>query len=711
MPRDYPAEALLEPLRRVWGYDSMRPLQEDVVRAALAGQDAVVVLPTGGGKSLCFQLPPLVDGGLTVVVSPLISLMKDQVDALKLVGYPGDALHSGMPAREQNRVLGELAAGNLRLLYLSPERLLAEGLLDTLRAARVYRFAIDEAHCISHWGHDFRPEYRAMSTLRGRFPKVPIHALTATATPRVREDIADSLGLRDPQVLVGTFDRPNLTYRVVPRVQPAHQVADIIRPYPQDAAIIYCLSRKDTEDMALSLQTLGIQARAYHAGLSNEERRQTSEDFAQERVNVVAATVAFGMGIDRSNVRAVIHATLPSSIEAYQQETGRAGRDGQPSECVMLYSSADIVRWGRLLRASSEWQMLEARMRMLDEVRRYALSQTCRHVFLSQYFGQDLHHDAGCGACDMCLEGFVPIADSTKKAHMILALVRNLAREGKSFGAKHLASVLAGKDASELRRHGHTVIKGFGALGKETAAAIAGWVDQLVDLGLLARGEGRFAVVSLSAAGAQALEERREVALRDLGRPRRRDRGDSDAAFEALRQVRMELARERGVPPYLILSDAVLRQIAARRPKTSIELRRIPGIGDHKLDQFGTALLQAVAQLPVESEEPSERTRVDPLYVRAIQRLLEGAPIEDIAAEIGRTTGTVANYLAEHIERARPASLEPWVDDALRARVDAAIDAVGTERLRPIFEALNEEVPYWVIRLVVAARTENRARP
>lgn len=389
-------------LSRIWGFDALRPQQAAAIDAGLERRDSLVVMPTGGGKSLCFQLPPLLNGQLTVVVSPLIALMKDQVDGLRALGYEGaGSLNSTTSMEEHNSVLKAMSERALRLLYVSPEKLLTPGMLARLAAcnggAGPWAFAIDEAHCISQWGHDFRPEYRRLSELRSIYPGAALNAFTATATPRVREDIARQLSLgkvggRSFPELIGIFDRPNLTYRVVPKQDLPNQLASTILRHPEGATIVYAISRRATEDLTDGLQSRGIAAMAYHAGLNVNQRRRVQDDFAQERVNVVVATVAFGMGIDRGNVRCVIHAELPKSIENYQQETGRAGRDGLPSECVLLYSGADAAKWKSLFEAAvadgtSSQESARRSNAFIDEVQRFATGGMCRHAFLSQYFG------------------------------------------------------------------------------------------------------------------------------------------------------------------------------------------------------------------------------------------------------------------------------------------------------------------------------------
>ncbi len=381
-------------LQQYWGFGSLRPLQAEAIEAGVQRQDSLVVLPTGGGKSLCYQIPPLIADRLDVVVSPLIALMKDQVDALRQCGYPAAAVHSHLDPEERDAVRQGLREGQYRLLFVTPERLLTGRFLAFLDRRGVRSFAIDEAHCISQWGHDFRPEYRQLASLKSRFPDASFHAYTATATQRVQQDIIEQLGLQDPRVIVGRFDRPNLVYRVLPAQHVQRQVVEIVQRHAGEAVIVYCLSRNDTEGMADFLRAHGIRAAHYHAGMEKPDRRQVQDDFAAERVDVVAATVAFGMGIDRSNVRCVVHATMPKSIEHYQQETGRAGRDGLEAECVLLYSGGNAARWEGLIRKSAEEaedpaQVVEAQMQLLRQMQGFCNTLQCRHRALTRHFDQD----------------------------------------------------------------------------------------------------------------------------------------------------------------------------------------------------------------------------------------------------------------------------------------------------------------------------------
>jgi ATP-dependent DNA helicase RecQ len=394
-------------LRKYWGYDSLRPLQREAIEAGVEQRDSLVVLPTGGGKSLCYQVPPLVAGRVDVVVSPLISLMKDQVDALRACGYPAIALHSGLSDVEQRQAIQDITNGKYRLLFVAPERLLTPWFLALVGRLGVSAFAIDEAHCISQWGHDFRPEYRRLAALKERFPEASIHAFTATATPRVRQDIIRQLRLDKPSVLIGDFDRPNLVYRVIPRAGLDEQVLDVIQRHAGEAVIVYCISRKDTERLADILRERGVNAAPYHAGMDARMRTRTQEAFAAEKIDVIVATVAFGMGIDRSNVRCVVHAAMPKSIEHYQQETGRAGRDGLEAECVLFHAPSDFRRWESILRRSEGEpsqapEFIDAQVELVAAMQRFASSGECRHRALSRYFGQE-YAAKSCGACDVCL--------------------------------------------------------------------------------------------------------------------------------------------------------------------------------------------------------------------------------------------------------------------------------------------------------------------
>ncbi|MFM9957995.1 MAG: RecQ family ATP-dependent DNA helicase [Phycisphaerales bacterium] len=636
-------ERLIDVIRSVWGYDTLRPMQAEAIRASLDQRDSLVVMPTGGGKSLCYQVPPLLTGRLTVVVSPLIALMQDQVSGLRLAGYPAAALNSHVPADEASRIRSDARSGALKLLLIAPERLLLDGTISWLRGLgdRVGSIAVDEAHCISQWGHDFRPEYRRLAELREHLPGLALHAYTATATPRVREDVAKQLRLRNPLVLVGRFDRPNLTYRVIPRTRAVEQVSRVLARHEGRAAIVYCISRKETEALADALSGKGLDARAYHAGMTPDQRTKVSEAFKAERLNIVCATVAFGMGIDRGDVRCVIHAAIPKSVEHYQQETGRAGRDGLPSECVLLHSAADFERWRNLMeRSAAETgatpESLAAQLELLRHIKGVVSTGRCRHRGLSEYFGQPYlapvgeqastpaELPSGCGACDVCLGELDEIADSHVVAQKIISCVY---RVGQNFGAGHVADVLRGKLTPKVTERGHDRLTTFALLRDLPKETIVSCVHQLVDAGALQVSGGEYPVITMTGTSREFLNGTRRARLLEAKRepvtePTRARAGrggggggggggsvggarglegpavelskDESALFESLRGLRREIAAELGVPPFVVFADTTLEELCRVRPSSMESLATVKGIGRKKLEQFGARFLEYV---------------------------------------------------------------------------------------------------------------------
>lgn len=599
------AELPLAVLQRVFGYTSFRGQQQEIVEHIVAGGDAIVLMPTGGGKSLCYQVPPAVAGRTDIVVSPLIALMKDQVDALRACGYPAIALHSGMDFAQIRDAEREIATNRPHLIFVAPERMLTPRFSELAQRIGVGTFAIDEAHCISQWGHDFRPEYRQLAELKTRFANSSLHAYTATATERVRQDIVKQLGLKDPAVLVGSFDRPNLLYRVIPKNSVKSQVADVVRRHAGEAVIVYCISRKDTETMAAYLADAGFRAAHYHAGMEADERRRTQDRFAAEEIDVVVATVAFGMGIDRSDIRCVIHAALPKSIEHYQQETGRAGRDGLPAECVLFYSAADAMRWQGLLErsaAEAEFpaQVLESANQLLEQIRRYATVVGCRHAALSGYFGEQ-YANPNCGACDQCLGEVEGVADATILAQKVLSCV---ARVEQRFGVEQVVDVLIGADSERVRRWHHEQLSTYGLLKDLPRKTITNLIYQLVDASLLERTGGDRPILKLNADSWAVLRGKRSVKLLQAKKPRAARtrleetswRDVDEALYESLRELRREIAVERSVAAFVILHDSTLRDLARARPSTIEQLRAIRGMGERKLADFGARLLERIKQ-------------------------------------------------------------------------------------------------------------------
>jgi len=606
------AEPLLSVLHQYWGYGSFRPLQLEAMEAVVQARDSVVVLPTGGGKSLCFQAPALLRDGLALVVSPLIALMKDQVDTLVANGVPAACYNSAMSSDQKATVLAGLREGRFRLLYVAPERLVGQGgdsSIWGLSSAPVSFVAIDEAHCISQWGHDFRPEYRQLADLRSKLDGASFHAFTATATARVRQDIVTQLGLRNAIELVGSFDRPNLVYRVLPRAALKRQLSEVLSRHAGEAGIIYCLSRREVDELAAWLQGEGHRARPYHAGLEDTTRHANQDAFINEDAEIVVATVAFGMGIDRSDVRFVIHAGSPQSLEHYQQESGRAGRDGLEAECVLITSAADFMKWRVMLERNGE--LSDERRSLMRDMERYATRIGCRHRHIVQYFGEAYDRER-CEACDYCLGELEAIDQPVTLARKILSCV---ARVGQRFGATHVANVLRGSDAQQVEARGHASLSTFGLLREASNEEVRGYIDQLLAVGLLQQSDDAYPVLQLTSTGVELMKdpeavsglslarqrriERRSPSGRDAGRARIEveswDGVDRDV-FDRLRAMRLRIARARGVPPYVIFHDSTLRELARLRPRTVGDLAGIRGMGDRKIETLGAEVLQTLQE-------------------------------------------------------------------------------------------------------------------
>ncbi|HJW92543.1 MAG TPA: DNA helicase RecQ, partial [Thermoanaerobaculia bacterium] len=586
-------------------------LQQEAMTAALEERDSIVVMPTGGGKSLCYQVPALLKDHPTVIVSPLISLMKDQVDGLLECGVTAAQINSSQTSLDHRAIERDLLQGKLKLLFVSPERLAMPSFRELLRRAGAKTFAIDEAHCISHWGHDFRPEYRQLKTLRDEFPGASLHAYTATATAQVRRDIVEQLALHDPLRLVGDFDRPNLTYRILPKLDEYKQIVEVVDRHKHEAGIIYCMRRRDVDELTAKLRKSGYDAVGYHAGMPQEERRTAQDAFATEKTDLVVATVAFGMGIDRSNVRFILHTAMPKSIEHYQQETGRAGRDGLEAECVLLYSGADVVFWKQMVErgsddAAPDPQYVQTAIKHLVDIDRYCSGTACRHRALVEYFGQQYSREF-CAACDICLGETEDVPDALTVAQKILSCVY---RVGQAWGIGHVISVLRGEKTEKIRERSHDSLSTYGLLKGCSRNEVRDWIWQLVNQGYLEQSNGDYPVLRLTSSARNVLRGEAEVRLRQPIAPakktRERDRerrmlpvesweGVDRSLFDALRNWRRAEADERNVPPYVIFNDRTLREIARVRPSTLMQLRGIYGVGDAKLESFGRALLELLA--------------------------------------------------------------------------------------------------------------------
>lgn len=592
---------ILSALKQYFGYDSFRPLQREIVEASLRGEDVLALLPTGGGKSLCYQLPALLHGGLTLVISPLIALMKDQTDALAANGVPATFLNSSLDAATAARRVEGLDRGEYRLLYVAPERLAMPGFTVGLKRWNVARFAVDEAHCVSEWGHDFRPEYRRIALLREQYPQLPILALTATATEHVRKDIEHYLALKTPQLFIASFDRPNIRYHVIEKHDPFKQLLAFASARSTESGIVYVQSRNGAEDLATRLTEAGITALPYHAGLTPSQRSRNQELFIRDEIRVICATIAFGMGIDKPNVRYVAHYDLPKNLEGYYQESGRAGRDGLPSDCVLFFSGGDAAKQRRFIGEIAderERRAAEARLRQMVE---YGATAHCRRRYLLSYFGESPRE--GCGNCDNCLTPRERIDGTLAASKMLSCIYRIRQHSGFSTGAHHVIDVLLGTATEKVTARGHDRLSTFGIgadVAKNEWLAIA---SELLRVGYVEH-DSVHRTLTITSEGLEALKQRRSVEYfkpMTAGKAKKRRRDGSgremplqERLFETLRALRKRIADEQGVPPYVVFSDATLRELCTNKPVTTAAFREIGGVGDVKLQRYGEVFVEAI---------------------------------------------------------------------------------------------------------------------
>jgi len=718
------APELLPLLKQYFGFTSFRPLQEEIIRDSLAGKDVFALLPTGGGKSLCFQLPALARDGLTVVVSPLIALMKDQVDALQASGIAATFLNSSLAAEESRKRLRGLHNGEFRLLYVAPERLMLSGFLSDLQRWNVRLIAIDEAHCISEWGHDFRPEYRQISQLRKHFPEVPFMALTATATGRVREDIVTHLQLREPKCYVASFNRPNLTYRVIAKNKPFDQLFEFLRARPKESGIVYCLSRKATESVAERLNENGIKARPYHAGLTPKERSEHQELFLRDNIRVVCATIAFGMGINKPNVRFVIHYDLPKNIEGYYQETGRAGRDGLPGECVLLFSPGDAVKQTTFIDEKPNPQERQIAREQLQQMVHYAECGNCRRSELLAYFGEEFSTD-GCGACDNCLSPRATF-DGTLAAQKFLSCVYRIREKtGFGFGLNYVIDVLTGKATDGVRKWGHAQLSTYG-IGKEHSRLEWSAIGrELIRLGFLRQTTEQYSVLEITNEGRAALKERKKITLtKPVAAPETKVRhvGEitcDEGLFERLRELRKRLADERDVPAYIVFSDVALRQMARNYPESERDFARINGVGEKKLREYGEVFLNEIARhlamnpRQIFAEDSfvvpvAQRSSLGDTARETLRRFRTGDSPAHIAETRGLVVGTIYGHLGTAIEAGEAIDLAQLLTAEAQAEIAAAFKRTGWGNIVGARELLGEKYDYGLLRIFRAAANARR---
>ena len=703
-------------LKQQFGYDEFLPLQEEIISSVMDGKDAVALMPTGGGKSLCYQLPALRLDGLTLVISPLIALMKDQVDGLRANGIEAAFINSTLPYAEINRVQVRAQQGVLKILYVAPERLVQSGFQYFLSRLKVSLVAVDEAHCISVWGHDFRPDYRKLGDLRRNLAHVPFLALTATATERVRHDIVEQLQLKQPRQFIASFNRPNLSYAVFPkRKDTFDSLSDLLQKHKGESAIIYCTSRSDTESLAARLRNNGFDAQPYHAGLDGGVRRATQERFIRDELSIVVATIAFGMGIDKPNIRLLVHHDLPKSLEGYYQETGRAGRDGLPSRCVLFYTYGDAAKQEFFIdRLEDEAERANAREK-LAQVVEFCQIQECRRKYILGYFGETWHED-NCSGCDFCLtprEEF----DATIIAQKVLSAV---IRTGERFGINHVSAVLRGANTKGIRQWEHSNLSVYGIAKDLSTAEIKEIFGLLVAEELLYMNSEDFPTIGVTEKGRIFLRNRETLTLSKPKRAEekastaRRAALDYDRAlFDELRELRRQLASERKAPPYVILGDATLQEMAYYIPQSRESLSRITGVGKVKIEQLGEAFLSVIQDHARENhlEEREISTRKEKgnqsgapsgsTYDQTKQLLQQGMTIAQVAERRGLASSTISGHLERLIRAGEQIDLQPLMPPTNRFEsIRKAFEQSGGRLLSPVKEILGDDYSYDEIRLV-----------
>ena len=706
---------MLDLLKSHFGYHHFLPLQKDVITNALAGKDSLVLMPTGAGKSLCYQLPALRFGGLTLVVSPLIALMKDQVDALKANGIAAEFINSTLPPPEITRVQAQAIKGQVKILYVAPERLALSGFQKFLQALEVSLIAIDEAHCISEWGHDFRPDYRNLKLLRSDFPHVPVMALTATATEGVRQDISDQLGLHRAKTFLSSFNRANLTYDVRPKRNAFNAMVELLNKHSNQSAIIYCFSRKDTENLAEDLSEQGLNALPYHAGLDNSVRKETQESFIRDEVRIVVATIAFGMGIDKPDIRLVAHYDLPKSLEGYYQETGRAGRDGLPSDCVLFYSYSDKIKQDFFINDIEDDLERQVAREKLAQMIEFCELHTCRRGFLLEYFGEKWEQES-CNGCDVCLtekEEF----DATMIAQKILSAV---IRTGERFGANHVCEVLRGARTKRIRELEHDQLSVYGIVDDFTDDEMKDIIGQLLAKGLLVKNTTEYPTLAVTQAGWELVNQREKLALakpkrsNEVGLAREVTVLDYDhGLFEKLRRLRTRIAGSMGVPPYIIFGDKALLEMAYYFPQSTKAFALISGVGTEKLGQHGESFLSVIrthARLfgLEERRIPRRRNKRDgavrrkgSTYDETKSLFLQRLPIDEIAEQRGLAQSTVIGHLERLITAGEDLDIDHLMPPPERlAKIKAAFQHSDTPSLFPVRESLGEDFTYEELRLV-----------
>jgi ATP-dependent DNA helicase RecQ len=705
--------APLDILQKTFGYPSFREHQEAIVKHVLDKQDTFVLMPTGGGKSLCYQLPALMMEGLTIVISPLIALMKDQVDALRLNGIAAAYLNSSLSYSEQNNITKQIKAGKLKLVYLAPERLMKteNEFFAFLKNLNISLIAIDEAHCISHWGHDFRPEYRMLAQLKKEFPLVPVMALTATADRITRKDILEKLALKNPVTFISSFNRPNIRYTVEAKRNNLERLIDFLEKKRNDAGIIYCLARVSTESLATQLQMRGFKALAYHAGLEKEIRTRHQDWFLKDEIKIIVATIAFGMGIDKSNVRFVVHMDLPKSIESYYQETGRAGRDGLESEALLYYGYGDVAKLKGFATVESNPEQTRINLQKLDKMASYGELLTCRRKFLLNYFDEEASDY--CGHCDICLTQSERV-DSTIIAQKVLSAVYRLKER---FGTLYVVDFLRGSQSEKIRPE-HKALKTYGAGADLSKEDWIRYIHELMALGYLGKSDGPYPVLQLTAKSFDVLNGTLPVLLTkskqiiEIAAPAQLPH--ETELFSQLKVLRKIIAESENVAAYIVLSDATLLELATYLPQSKEEFSRISGFGEVKLEKYGKPFGRVVAEYCEKKGLPSRIILKRPRRIRkangeiitdtklqSFELFKKGISIEEIAQQRKLSPVTVEGHLAHYVEFGEIEVTRLVPSEKIKI-IEEAILQYGIEKLAPLKEALGEGYSFGEIRAVIA---------
>ncbi len=689
-------------LKKYFGYDNFRPLQEQVIQSVMQGEDAIVIMPTGGGKSICYQIPALIMEGVTIVVSPLIALMKDQVEGLRANGVQADFLNSSQSSQEQARVIERISEGKSKLLYVSPEKLLSQDFYYLLMQLKVNLFAVDEAHCISVWGHDFRPEYTKMAYLKKQFPHVPVIALTATADSLTQKDIINQLGLTDPKRYNSSFDRPNLSLNVAPGKDKFKAILGFLRQRPHQSGIVYCLSRKATEGLSEKLRNAGVNASYYHAGLSADERAQRQENFINDEVPIICATIAFGMGIDKSNVRWVIHYNLPRNIESYYQEIGRAGRDGLKADTLLFYSFSDVIVHRKFIEESAQKDVSNAK---LERIQQFCDAQICRRKILLSYFGEHLEED--CNNCDVCKnppKSFDGTIIAQKAFSAIIRLKEQVA-------AGTLIDVLRGSSRHEILSRGYQKIKTYG-VGKDIA--YQDWQQymlQLLNLGFISVAYDKGNALRLTEQGREVLFGERMVNLVHLASMKSEPtikpivkttkQEAREGLFEALRKLRLQISREENIPPYLVFSDASLQEMAQEEPKNEFEMKMISGVGVRKYELYGDLFINEIIQFG--NKKNKEAKKSGESFYQTYEYYKQGFSVEEIASIRKINPVTIYSHLASLYEKGADIDLTEYLNPSEIEQIESAYYSLNkTSSVKDLHLFLKEDIEYYKVRLGIS---------